>query len=176
MHFSEFKLSLFDKNQSYKFCSWTLHFLNRFSTSYHLQTYKYHPRKDLSFHNSQNSEYHLYTAGIIAARARNPAEHRSSGILSCSGHCPEVSLLPHYSYSCWYPLASCSSQNKFKDCYYRFQGIAFPTAILSRHPCPTVCAHVITAIIFFLVNMHSLTKNCNGKVQVFLIRCLGHLE
>ena len=72
-------------------------------------------------------------------------------------------------------LASCSSQNKFQDCYYRFQGIAFPTAILSCRPCPTVCAHVITAI-FFLVNMYSFTKNCNGKVQVFLIRCLGHLE
>ena len=73
-------------------------------------------------------------------------------------------------------LPVCSSQNKFQNCYYRFQGIAFPTAILSRRPCPTVCPHAITAIIFFLDNMHSLTKNCNGKVQVFLIRCLGHLE
>ena len=51
-------------------------------------------------------------------------------------------------------LASCSSQNKFQDCYYRFQGIAFPTAILSCRPCPTVCAHMIT-VIFFLVNMYS---------------------
>ena len=48
--------------------------------------------------------------------------------------------------------------------------------ILSRRHCPTVYAHAITAVFFFLVNIHSLTKNCNGKVQVFLIRCLGHLE
>ena len=73
-------------------------------------------------------------------------------------------------------LASYSSQNKFQDCYHRFQGIAFPAAILSCCPCPTVCAHAITAIFLFLVNKHSLTKNRNGKVQVVLIRCLGHLE
>ena len=72
----------------------------------------------------------------------------------------------------WLP---CSSQNKFQDCYYHFQGTAFPTAILSRCPCPMVCAHVIPAI-FFLVNIHSLTKNCIGKVQVLLIRCLRNLE
>ena len=60
--------------------------------------------------------------------------------------------------------------------WLHFKGIALPTAIQSCRPCPTVCAHAITAIFFFLVNMHSLTKNCNGKVQVFVIRCLGHLE
>ena len=59
---------------------------------------------------------------------------------------------------------------------FKPQGIAFPAAILSRCPCSTVCALAITAIFLFLVNMHSLTKNCNGKVQVVLIRCLGHLE
>ena len=37
----------------------------------------------------------------------------------------------------------------FQDCYFRFQGIAYPTAILSCRPCPTVCAHAITAIFFF---------------------------
>ena len=74
------------------------------------------------------------------------------------------------------PLASYPSQNKFQNCYHRFQGIAFPAAILSRCLCSTVCAHAITAIFLFLVNMHSLTKNRNGKVQVVLIRCLGHSE
>ena len=85
-------------------------------------------------------------------------------------------LLPYYACSCRSPLASYPSQNKFQNCYHRFQGIAFPAAFLSRCPSPTVCAHAITAIFLFLVNMHSLTKNCNGKVQVVLIRCLGHLE
>ena len=95
---------------------------------------------------------------------------------TCSGRCPETSLLPHYPCSCWTPLASYPSQDKFQDCYHRFQGIAFPAAILSRCPCSTGCAHAITAIFLFLVNMHSLTKNHNGKVQVVLVRCLGHLE
>ena len=96
---------------------------------------------------------------------------------TCSGRCPETSLLPHYTPVLadlhWLPIRP--SQNKFQDCYHCFQGIAFPAAILSRCPCPTVCAHAITAIFLFLVNMHSLTKNRNGKVQVVLVRCLGHV-
>ena len=69
------------------------------------------------------------------------------------------------------------TDHNFQDWYFRFQCIAFPTAILFCRPCPTVCAHVITAIFFlFLANMYSFTKNCNDKVQVFLIRCLGPME
>ena len=86
---------------------------------------------------------------------------------TCSGRCPETSLLPYYACSCWSPLASYPLQNKFQNCYHRFQGIAFPAAFLSRCPSPTVCAHAITAIFLFLVNMHSLTKNYNGRSKSF---------
>ena len=43
--------------------------------------------------------------------------------------------------------------------------------ILSRCPNSTVCADTITTIVFFLVNMCSYLKNCNGKVQIILTRC-----
>ena len=59
----------------------------------------------------------------------------------------------------WLPV--CHRLN-FKIANYRFQGVAFPTAILSRYSFPTVCAHTITAIFFFRVNMCSFKKNCNG--------------
>ena len=65
------------------------------------------------------------------------------------------------------PLASYPSQNKFQNCHHRFQGIAFPAAILSRCPRPTVCAHAITAIFLFLVNMHSLTKTAMARSKSF---------
>ena len=54
----------------------------------------------------------------------------------CSGRYSKISLMPHYVCSCWSALASCSTQNKFQDCFYRFQGISFSTAILSRRLCP----------------------------------------
>ena len=37
------------------------------------------------------------------------------------GRYPEISFLPHQTYSCWSTLASsCLSQSKYQDCYYYF--------------------------------------------------------
>ena len=73
----------------------------------------------------------------------------------------------------WLPIRHRIS---FKIASIAFKVLHFQQPFLSCCPCPTVCAYAITAIFLFLVNMYSLTKNCNGKVQVVLIRCLGHLE
>ena len=73
----------------------------------------------------------------------------------------------------WLPIRH---RINFKIATIAFKVLHIPAAFLSRCPSPTVCAHAITAIFLFLVNMHSLTKNCNGKVQVVLISCLEHLE
>ena len=45
-----------------------------------------------------------------------------------------------------------------------FHGFGIPTPILSCRPNSTICAD------FFLVNLCPYTNNCNGKVQIFLIR------
>ena len=72
----------------------------------------------------------------------------------CSGHAEGESDLKRM----------CQPGESCRSC---FQGIAFPAAILSRCPCPTVCAHAISAIFLFLVYMHSLTKTAMAKSKSF---------
>ena len=59
----------------------------------------------------------------------------------------------------------------FKIASITFKVLQLEKAILSRCPNSTVCADTITTIVFFLVNMCSYSKNCNGKVQIILTRC-----
>ena len=74
-------------------------------------------------------------------------------------------------------LASCWTQNKCQDCYYRLQCIACPTAILCHHPCTMVSAHAIICDDFLHLSICIPSrKNCNGQGLSPLIHCLGHLE